>query len=584
MPAILFVCTANQFRSPIAAACFSKKLASMGWKGDWMIRSAGTWTSPGEPALPAAVAAARKIGVSLDGHETCAITPELISVQDLILVMESGHKEALQHEFPLFSKRVFLLSEVIRDKIEDIQDPVKSDTDNFIESANQISDMIERGFYRICGKAIKNSELHGKSKSALHEAPKKPEASKKIQIDKKRLLDKLEALGKIGSLEAGGVSRLALSEADKAGRDLIVSWMDSLGLQIHIDKVGNILGLRPGEEDTLPVMLGSHIDTVTVAGRYDGSYGVLAALEVIQTLNDNHIKTNIPLAVAVFTNEEGVRYNRGMLGSSVYVKECSLEQAYATQGIDGSNFGEDLERIGYAGSMETGAIRPYAFIELHVEQGPILDRLKIPVGIVERVTGITWLETTVTGRANHAGTTPIDQRQDAGLAAAKLIASLREIAADIGGEQRATCGMIAFEPNAINVIPGKATFTVDLRNSDGEALAEAEERLYARAKEIEASDGVEIAFHSLEQVPPVEFDQAILEIIHQVTEELGIPSRRMISGAGHDAQLMAAMCPTAMIFVPSREGISHSPDEFTSPEDLETGANVLLHTALKLAA
>jgi len=203
---------------------------------------------------------------------------------------------------------------------------------------------------------------------------------------------------------------------------------------------------------------------------------------------------------------------------------------------------------------------------------------------VEAVTGITWLEATVSGRANHAGTTPIDSRQDAGLAAAKLIASLREIATELGEAQRATCGMIAFEPNAVNVIPGKATFTIDLRNPDGEALAEAEERLSARAKEIEASDGVEITFRPLEHVPPVAFDAAILDIIAQATDELGLPSRRMVSGAGHDAQLMASMCPTAMIFIPSQDGISHSPDEFTSPEDLEMGANVMLHTALKLAA
>jgi beta-ureidopropionase / N-carbamoyl-L-amino-acid hydrolase len=584
MPAILFVCTANQFRSPIAAACFSKKLASMGWKGEWTVQSAGTWTSPDEPALPAAIVAARKIGVSLDGHETKAITPELVSIQDLILVMESGHKEALQNEFPLFSNRVFLLSEVIQDKIEEIPDPVMSDTDSFIESATQINNMIERGFYRICGKAIKNSDFRGKSKSAIPETPKKPKTNKIIKINRKRLLHNLDTLAEVGSLEAGGVSRLALTDADKAGRDLIVSWMQALGLTVHIDKVGNIIGIRSGEEDFLPVMLGSHIDTVPDAGCYDGSYGVVAALEVIQTMNDNNVKTHFPLAVAAFTNEEGMRYKRGMLGSSVYVREWSVEQAHDTQGIDGSNFGEELERIGYAGPMEPGAIQPYAFIELHIEQGPILDQLKTSIGIVDTVMGITWLEATVTGRANHAGTTPIDQLQDAGLAAAKLIISMREIASDIGGEQRATCCMIAFEPNAIDVIPGKATFTVDLRNSDGEDLAEAEERLYARAKEIEASDGVEITFRPLEHILPVKFDQAIVNIITQVTDELGIPSRRMVSGAGYDAQLMATMCPTAMILVPSQDGISHSPDEFTSPEDLEIGANVLLDTTLKLAA
>jgi len=359
--------------------------------------------------------------------------------------------------------------------------------------------------------------------------------------------------------------------------------METLGFTVHVDQVGNIIGLRPGERDLPPVMLGSHLDSVTVAGRYDGSYGVMAALEVVHTLNDNNLKTWRPLAVAAFTNEEGVRYNRGMLGSSVYVGEWTVEQARATQGIDGSNFGAELDRIGYAGSMVPGAIRPHAFIELHIEQGPVLDRESIPVGVVDTVTGITWLEATVNGASNHAGTTPIDLRRDAGLAAARMIESLREIAIDIGGEQRATCGMISFEPNAINVIPSKAVFTVDLRNSDGATLKEAEERLYARAKELETSDGVSITFRDLEHVPPVKFDPAVVDVIEAATKELDIPAKRMVSGAGHDAQLLAEICPTAMIFVPSRGGISHSPNEYSSPEDLERGANVLLHAALKIA-
>jgi len=406
---------------------------------------------------------------------------------------------------------------------------------------------------------------------------------KNIKINKERLLQRLDELAQIGALDGGGVGRLALTDADKGARDLVVPWMKELGMSVHIDQVGNIIGLRPGEEELPPVMLGSHIDTVTVAGRYDGSYGVLSALEVVNTLNDNDIRTHRPLAVAAFTNEEGVRFNRGMLGSSVYVGDLSAEEAYDIPGVDGSNFGEELKRTGYAGEWEPGSIRPYAFLELHIEQGPLLDQMKIPVGVVEAVTGITWLEVTVTGTANHAGTTPIDLRRDAGLAAAKLIESMREIALSIGGNQRATCGMIAFEPNAINVIPSKAVFTVDLRNSDGEALLEAEEQFMAYAKKIEKSDGVTISIRDLEHVLPVKFDSIIVNIIEATTGELGISARRMISGAGHDAQLLASMCPTAMIFVPSKDGISHSPDEYSSPEDLETGANVLLHSALKLA-
>ena len=407
---------------------------------------------------------------------------------------------------------------------------------------------------------------------------------KNIKINKERLLQRLDDLAQFGALEDSGVSRLALSDADKGARDQTVSWMESLGLTVQIDQVGNIFGLRPGQEELPPVVLGSHIDSVTVAGRYDGAYGVMAALEVIQTLNDHHIKTRHPVAVTAFTNEEGVRYNRGMLGSSVYVGEWSVEQARATQGIDGSVFGAELERIGYAGTMTPGSIQPHAFIELHIEQGPVLDMENISIGVVETVTGITWLEATVIGAANHAGTTPIDLRQDAGLAAAKMITSLRMIANNIGGEQRATCGMINFEPYAINVIPSKAVITIDLRNSDGPALKQAEERVYARARELEASDNVSITFRALEHVLPVKFDPMVVDVIEQAALELGIPAKRMVSGAGHDAQLMAEMCPTAMIFVPSQDGISHSPAEYSSPEDLERGANVLLQAALKLAS
>lgn len=411
-----------------------------------------------------------------------------------------------------------------------------------------------------------------------------------IRINKERLLQRLDELAQVGALDSRGeaqqiyrgVSRLALTDADKQARDLTVSWMQSLGMRVLIDRVGNLIGLRPGEEELPPVMLGSHIDTVTVAGRYDGSYGVMAALEVIQTLNDRAIRTRRPLGVIAFTNEEGVRYTPGMLGSAAYTGSLPVEQALQVRGFDGSTFGQELERIGYAGSTDCGAIRPYAYLELHIEQGPVLDVEKVPLGVVEAVTGITWLQVAVNGAANHAGTTPMHLRRDAGLAAARLIASLREIALSTGEDQRATCGMLAFEPNAINVIPGRVTLSVDLRNPDGEALMRAEERLYACAREIEASDGVSISIHPLEHILPVQFDPSVVATIEQVASDSGIPFRRMVSGAGHDAQLVAGMCPAAMIFIPSRAGVSHSPAEYSSPEELETGANVLLHAALKL--
>jgi beta-ureidopropionase / N-carbamoyl-L-amino-acid hydrolase len=402
------------------------------------------------------------------------------------------------------------------------------------------------------------------------------------KINGDRLIKSLDDLSHIGALEQGGVSRLALSDADRQARDLLVSWMKDLDMIVRVDRVGNIIGIRPGESHAPPVMLGSHIDTVTVAGRYDGCFGVLSALECVRILNEYNVKTLRPVAITAFTNEEGVRYQPGMLGSAAFCGNLSTEVVLGIKGFDGSIFGDELGKIGYAGEMECGEIRPFAYLELHIEQGPILDQAEIPLGAVEAVVGISWHEITITGTANHAGTTPIELRHDAGLAAAKLVNYLREIAVSLGGNQRATCGMIAFYPNAINVIPGKSVFTVDLRNNDEGALREAERRLVVLAKEVEVEDGVTIDIHQLERIPMVDFHPAVIAAIEQASGALGIHSCRMISGAGHDAQLMAGICPAAMIFVPSKGGISHSPAEYTSQEAMEIGANVLLQTLVSL--
>jgi N-carbamoyl-L-amino-acid hydrolase len=404
-----------------------------------------------------------------------------------------------------------------------------------------------------------------------------------LTINRSRLLDRLAQLARLGALTSGGVSRLTFTDTDKSARDLLVKWMRDLRLTVEIDQVGNIFGIRPGETDEAPVMFGSHIDTVTVAGTLDGCYGVLSALECVETLNESGIQTKRPLVVAAFTNEEGVRYTPGMLGSAVYVGDLSVGEALEITGFDGTCFGDELNRVGYGGTMQPGAIPPFAYLELHIEQGPLLEMNRLPIGVVDAVVGITWLEVTVNGAANHAGTTPMDMRRDAGLAAAKVIMHLREIATSLGGNQRATCGMIQFQPNAINVIPSQATFTVDLRNSDGEALKQAEAMLLAYVKKVEAEDGVTIEVRALEHVRPVQFHPMVIEAVEGAVKDLGLNYQRMVSGAGHDAQLMAHKFPSAMIFVPSREGISHSPKEYTSPEDLERGANVLLNAVVELA-
>jgi N-carbamoyl-L-amino-acid hydrolase len=359
--------------------------------------------------------------------------------------------------------------------------------------------------------------------------------------------------------------------------------MQGLGLAIHIDRVGNILGIRPGQADLPPVMTGSHLDTVATGGMLDGSLGVLAGLEVVQALNEARVPTRRPLAVAVFTNEEGVRFQPDMLGSLVYAGGLAVEEALAAVAADGAVFGAELARIGYAGPVPPGAIVPHAFVELHIEQGPILDREGGALGAVEALQGISWQEIAFRGAANHAGTTPISLRQDAGLGAARLVCYARDLAAELGGGQVATVGSIRLAPGLINVIPREAVVTLDLRNPDGERLGEAERRIAAFLRDLAAAERLEVAARPLARTEPVVFDAGVVRTIEAAAAALGQPIRRMTSGAGQDAQMLARLCPTAMIFVPSIGGVSHSPEERTDPAHLALGADLLLHTLLRLA-
>lgn len=404
-----------------------------------------------------------------------------------------------------------------------------------------------------------------------------------LRINTQRLLDRIQALGKIGALEGGGVCRLALSTEDKAGRDLVIRWMRELGLTVSIDGIGNVIGLRPGLEDGAPVMTGSHIDTVRTGGLYDGNLGVLAGLEVIQVLNDAAIQTRRPLAVGFFTNEEGARFAPDMMGSLVYAGGLELEQALATIGIDGSSVGDNLDQIGYRGTAACGAPEVHAFVELHVEQGPLLEQEGITLGAVTGVQGISWTEFTVHGVSNHAGTTPMSLRHDAAYLAGATIQFVRMLSGQLEG-QLATVGHLRLFPDLVNVIPNKAVFTVDLRNTDNTLLLQAEQRLHDFLREMAAKEGVRVEHRSLARFDPVAFDPAMVDRIERNAQTLGHSVRRMPSGAGHDAQMLARICPTAMIFTPSVGGISHNVKEYTAPADIEAGANVLLSTLLQLAS
>ena len=404
-----------------------------------------------------------------------------------------------------------------------------------------------------------------------------------LRLNERRLLGALDDLAAIGAIEGGGCARLALSDEDKAGRDLVAGWMRGAGLDVRIDAIGNVIGLRAGREDLAPVMTGSHIDTVRTGGRYDGNYGVLAGLEMVRALNDAGVTTRRPIAVAFFTNEEGARFQPDMMGSLVYAGGLGLNEAYAAADQDGVSVGDELGRIGYRGTMKPGALRPHAFIELHIEQGPILDEEKVRIGVVESVQGISWTEYTVSGVSNHAGTTPMRLRRDAGYLAASVNLFVRALAHEMGGDQVATIGALSLRPNVINVVPNRAVFSVDLRNTDEAKLRSAEARVAAHIAEVAAAERVEVEARVLARFEPVIFEAALVDRVEHHARALGLDTRRMPSGAGHDAQMMQRICPTAMIFVPSVAGLSHNVKEHTDAADLGAGARVLANLLLELS-
>ena len=309
---------------------------------------------------------------------------------------------------------------------------------------------------------------------------------------------------------------------------------------------------------------------------------MLGGLEVVQTLKEAGLTPERPVAVAAFTNEEGVRYAPDMMGSLVYAGGLEVEEALATVGTDGTLLGDELTRIGYAGPNEPGFLRPHAYLELHIEQGPVLEREDVSIGAVENLQGISWQRVTVEGMANHAGTTPMSMRRNAGQAAARVVTFLRDRVSRANAPTVATVGCMAFEPNAINVIPARAVFTVDLRDPDEERLRAEEEALARYLDELAEAEGVTISVERLARFAPVTFAPASVKAIEAAAAGLGVRSRRMTSGAGHDAQMMARVCPAAMIFVPSVGGISHNPQEHTPAADLDAGANVLLDVVRKL--
>ncbi len=404
-----------------------------------------------------------------------------------------------------------------------------------------------------------------------------------LRINGDRLMRRLMRLAEVGAIDGGGVCRLALTDEDRAGRDLVVGWMRELGLAVTIDRIGNVVGTRAGTANLKPVVIGSHIDTVRTGGKYDGNLGVLGGLEVIETLNDAKVVTGHPIAVAFFTNEEGSRFAPDMMGSAVHQGALPLETALATKGIDGPTVGDELNRIGYAGDTAVGTMRAAAYFELHIEQGPVLEREGLEIGAVTGVQGISWTEVTLRGVSNHAGTTPMSMRSDAGYVAAEITCFMRRLAREYGPPQVATVGHLTVAPNLVNVIPNQVVMTLDLRNTDEAILQRAERATFEFVEKTSKAEGVSMTRRTLARFEPVDFAPEMIDRVEQTAEAQGLSVRRMPSGAGHDAQMFAPHCPTGMIFVPSKGGISHNVREFTEASQIIAGANVLLEIVQQVA-
>jgi N-carbamoyl-L-amino-acid hydrolase len=405
-----------------------------------------------------------------------------------------------------------------------------------------------------------------------------------MKINRTRLEGTIEELGRVGATERGGLSRLALSDEDKRGRDLMVAWMRQAGLRVTVDQMGNIFGERAGEPGQAPVMMGSHVDSVPTGGRYDGQLGVLCALESIRTLDDQRVRTRHPVTLVIFTSEEGARFQPAMIASGVMAGKIALEDAYNARDKDGLRLVDELERIGYLGA-EPCVPRPLrAYLELHIEQGPILEAEDKTIGVVTGVQGLRWYEATITGRESHAGTTPMPRRRDAFLACAALALEVEKIAEAHAPNAVGTVGRVEVEPNSPNVIPGLVRMTVDIRHHDDAALQAMEDGLHAAIARLVGGGKVRIDVRKLNDSPAVRFDPRCIAAVRAGAEALGFAHRDIISGAGHDAVHLSKVTPTSMIFVPCKDGLSHNEAESATRQHCAAGAQVLLEAALALDA
>ena len=391
-------------------------------------------------------------------------------------------------------------------------------------------------------------------------------------------------MAKVGALPHGGCNRAALSADDKAGRDLFVHWCREAGCEVNFDQVGNIYARRLGRDATRPaVATGSHLDTQPHGGRFDGIYGVLAGLEVVRALNDAGIETQAPIDVIVWTNEEGVRFSPPLTGSSAFAGVAEVAEIHRSVTLDGTTVLDDLTTTGYLGSERPGERALDCFVEAHIEQGPVLEAEGRTIGVVTQIQGIRWWTVTVTGMDSHAGTTPMHLRRDALLGAAEMLLELNRIAREHDQWARLTVGRIGVEPNSGATIPGKVVFNCDLRHPDAATVDHLESSMQATLRAIADRRDLKVEFERLIDKPPVLFAGELIESVRAAVKLCGYPSMDMLSGAGHDAMNVARVAPTAMIFVPCKDGLSHNEAESATAEHLAAGTQVLLHTLLARA-
>jgi beta-ureidopropionase / N-carbamoyl-L-amino-acid hydrolase len=403
-----------------------------------------------------------------------------------------------------------------------------------------------------------------------------------LRIDDERLHASLAELAAIGATAGGGVTRLALTDEDRAARDLLQRWMTDARLAVRIDDFGTMTGRRAGREDGPAVLLASHIDSVRNGGRFDGAYGVLAALEAIRTLNAHGIVTRRPLELVNWTNEEGVRFEPAMMASGAAAGRFGRDYVHGRTDRDGLRFGDELRRIGYLGDEANRPGPASAYLELHIEQGPALEAAGLPVGVVEGIVGISWSNVVIDGRADHAGPSPMELRHDALAAAARIIAGVEEAARETS-DAVGTVGRIQAEPNVINTIPGRVVMSADFRHPERDTLDALVAGLQELAADTAAERGVTIAVERFWTSEPTPFAPEVVDAVAAAATDLGLPAMRLWSGAGHDAKYAQDIWPSGMIFIRSVGGLSHCEDEYSAPADLVAGANVLLQAALRLA-